>query len=1793
MKLFGEKMRNKYISIIFAMILSVLITPFCTYTNSPDVFAAETLANKRLNATAKAIADFEWTETDLVKWNGTYSNCYSGGVFSVYTPEQFAFAIAYAPSYGGTINVYADLDMNGASYSISHGNWSGVVLNGNNHTIYNVNVASSGYAGLCKVGAKCTIKDITFKSFWAYNYGHNNAGLISHNSGYNYANRNNFINVDITDGIFGGHQSSALVGPLGGYGSVYAENCIATRCTSVGNYHIGGIFGLHEPGYFINCAARDGFSIDFGGHGGGFVSCSDSGGIFYNSWSNQTCYGTADMGGMCSGCDTTGGNTGGLSTHCFYYKCFTSGVVESDYYAGGFFGRENHGSGRRTYCYDCYSTAMVGMNYGASYQGGFMGVNGGNQYYNCYAAGEIGSIDTNFATSGSVGGFFGSGHPVRCSNCYWDMQTTAMNYNGAGPYRNYWTLQRTENGVETNWYGGLKGVTTRILTNDTGMLGSNYVYKTGLYPMTTETYTNKYSENRDMFRAYAVASASTVFCDDWTDISSTGFDNIRDIIRPLAFTSIYEFNGNIKFNDAYTPDSGATSIDWIPDGTVSLVDGVTKVVSLTDSSPYYSLSLYPGIEWVQVNVRVGDEIGSRRLRIIPTSVIEVGDDVLLDIYRYNDDKSDIYDYKTDYKTTYIEKNVLLSLMNSGVVNTSYLKMHGDITDETYFDNIIQGTVNFPFNSTQKTALSKVEFNRNTTNDGMASVENWYEKMNGIKKFESGDADVYTINFKVFLNDGRFLENTKDVNIIVPYAVGYYYNYDGRLNGKLIKPTSLFYSQYDLDDFDHGFVFLSYGTNPVRDGYQFIGWTLDPENTIPVDQSYFDNYSSVVGELKTNIKVYANWLNNDFCPHLIIDPNGGTYNGSADKRTIVQLDNTTFNVDGTLEGWDDYHFVGWEFTGAGAYNATDEANGHGVYTFGRGAVTGTLTAQWAKQLPVVYEDRVENSSGKLLGSKTLYYLPNTVVSGADLGTDTTKGKYYPGYTYIGNSGSVTLNAPKTVYRYFELNRHNVTYDKNIAKSTALYGEPKVEVQYTLPVDTRYTSRESNAHYATRIGWNFIGWSQNRNSEVVYGDNTTSLTMPDNDITLYAIYSRYLRLILDADVVTGQSSYTFSKTIYNSTPNFNFDDSDVTNSSSRGTGSYTVEFETNGGTLIDLGGLTYSDGSEWSTPLQDGKIIAYPKFSGWYTLPYSIGEYLGSHAGYKVGNAGDSFVITPDVDNAYKYDVKGSSMTSGATVVSRNNVITLYPQWDKAKIKLPDAVRDSRDSGTDMNNGSDKDLFLGWFTKPQLSSETTDGGSFVGAAGDEVWIDRDITLYPWFNIAPLLVRSEVTNNITNPAASHSNMFWEGQSVSYEQLLSLINGSDVDNFNAGKNANERIEWNGLGVWKDMYLLNIQSYLNSTLLENNPSMSYEQRMNYINGVISKFSTYANIYDTDGQNDNNDFEPYIIGIDYYCDGLDTDGNLLSTLSSDNQSDVSGGLLTDANHIGKIVIHYAISDNGTFDFYNREYVTDENGYRNDSNITVYFDLVTSIAFDNPPELDLDSVYMFAKDPSITSSNVERYLLSKHIVSDVEDDFDNMPWWYKGNINGTSNITSSRFDIVYNTRDNLVKSMKTTGVSDIRFQPGYEAQHEEACQSVKSITDLKELFKLKDNGNDIFNYITSFDVTVDCHDQWGKYASSLPCGATSAERTFTVIIFNNYDDYDLATSAIEERIRYIDDYESSFLSNRSFWGEAGFGKELLDNTFERYIQKNDVPFESYSGQVGNPQSDNKNRTVTIHVNDYAQ
>lgn len=865
--------------------LHSLFAPSATppISQAADV-GASTLNEKRNEAYNNAVNNFKFASTSLPKWNGAEVACYNATnrTFTVDTPEKLAYALHHAGDDTSverkTINIAANIDMNGAQYTFTNRcDWNYVTFQGNGHTIYNFKSVGETKVGLCSQANYLVAANVVFSNCYLKGTNGDWVGMFPFvkfkTTIKNVHVRNSLMinTTDLGDPDTGMGQVGCIYGKLSGSKTDISENdnCSSINNTTIGGAHIGGTFGSYDWVRFINCYSSNDTIISYAGHSGVLSACANQGNYFENCWTNSTIYGNDHVGGF-AGPESAGGT---------YKNCWSSGIVEGQSTLGGFLAQIKLKS---TIVKNCYSTAQVGLNYGGRNIGGFAGIilaEEDNSTYkshisNCYAAGEVGSVDVTEATAKSsyVGGFAGQivGTPDNVfSNCFYDMQTTAMRNIPVGGYDPVPMHRTTSHAVETDLaQGGIKGITTSLIAGKSNIFGANsaWIYENGLLPQLSYFANYNYS----IYRANSTASTMTVFCDEWRQNTNTGFDTVRDMMSSVSFSSLSssvptDTNLSTTDKESLVSCDGVQSINWAADTTTSPLAQGAAVISLSSSAPYKTVFRAPGISWatasvVQQNAAKTDTSSAvRKIRLIPTNMLDAGKDAL--IRTGSQDDTNLYNHGSDVSATYLEGSPLSKYLADNIAHPEAILSFPE--NSIIESNRITGTLSLPMNLSTKSCTISVEV---SPQQDASLLEDFLEKLAGKTRFIGNDEGKYTLVYTMTLPDGRYATDEKKFEVLATYAVLYKANcaiadedppisFDTTVRADADKTSLDGYVLWDGQK-DTGDMFL------VRHGYRFTGWSLDAEGALPICQKDIDEMASS-SALKEDLLLYAQWTPLDY------------------------------------------------------------------------------------------------------------------------------------------------------------------------------------------------------------------------------------------------------------------------------------------------------------------------------------------------------------------------------------------------------------------------------------------------------------------------------------------------------------------------------------------------------------------------------------------------------------------------------------------------------------------------------------------------------------------------------------------------------------------------------------------------------------------------------------------------------------------------------------------------------------------------------------------------------------------
>ena len=830
--------------------------------------------------------NFTWASNNAWKWDGTVANLAKDatnlpstnpavipednidGFMEVYSGQQLAYALDVTNNVNRKILLKKDIDLNGQekAWIYSYKLPTGFIFDGGDFTIYNL----GGEKPLIESLDAGTLKNITFDSVKIVSDTVAMIGVVG-----NYSDgtkgRSTVDHVRVQNSLFFSAyptynpitKQESYTAPLG-----EAKYLNASYVATSNNIiyalkaHVGGAFGVTEKSSIDNSYSVDSTVIAGGNHSGGFISCSNGDLTVENSFTNNNVYGYKETGVFIGEVmeNYTAGNKGASFTNCY-----ASGSIEGVSKLGGFIGSISaNGSADFALTFtNCYSTSIVGMQAGGNYLGGFVGSISPTPitpvvFQDCYAAGEVGSTDTNldvnrtdFTTVGGFLGSIGNIDQAEFVNCYYDKQTTAMREWESGTTRD--NVGETASDTNNNNIIGLKGVLTSnsekfgagiasqpIAAADpnntdgtfgfTGFVGdvaqgngistnANWLYDGGntnpalhncMYPQL-----NVFYESADAFvRAFSYASVATVheqvwdYCTHNQKLANTTYDTVRDLTLRFTMTSYVD---NMKDPNALIEWQSNDTKTSLYNKTLNVINYLKPTMSSKYNREYYTADKFaPGTEWLTVSFTLSDAngnpvVGTRALRIIPTTNINVGNDQL-DLLlgsTYNHAKDMYMAYSTAKRmaanpndvTTGVYPDALpfdtsdprTQIQNvSGAIQTQFGKDDNNFivggehltgatrqVDDAHPNNIINtylykvnsfeeknGMIEIKYYTNEATKKDEAMVSPDKLKAGDTTAEEWAKKLNGETAFEKGDEGRYLIEYEWIVPDGRYMRDSK-------------------------------------------------------------------------------------------------------------------------------------------------------------------------------------------------------------------------------------------------------------------------------------------------------------------------------------------------------------------------------------------------------------------------------------------------------------------------------------------------------------------------------------------------------------------------------------------------------------------------------------------------------------------------------------------------------------------------------------------------------------------------------------------------------------------------------------------------------------------------------------------------------------------------------------------------------------------------------------------------------------------------------------------------------------------------
>lgn len=868
---------------------------------------AEFDALRAANADNQVPAEEVWTLNAVEAATDADGN----GLVEVYKASQLRWALVNRKS----LELMNDVDLGGRNGV----NWSpvadpgNIVIEGNGHTVYNMNISSNGPAGMiastprkwiAEDSEECLrIRNIRFRYCYTYT-GDIYAGTVI---GWMLSGRMEQVSVEDSVVYGANHVGGIMSGwnsgdsSFGNYGT-YMDQCHVRNVTTYGTSCIGSFVGPVSHAKITNSYSIDSYDISTVSHSGGFVSCPGNCWV-ENCFTNVRLYCNTD-GGVFSG-------IGHLANH--FENCFAAGIVEGTSNVGGFFGRDDNGSSMRAAdtCINCYSTSMVGMQNTASNMGGFYGgALPESIIKNCYSAGEVGTTQTKPGQAGSttLGGFGGSGGATgNITNSYYDKQTSGMEEYVIGT-----TLQTNFNGIDGYLTGQMIG---------SGMqeeFGSeDWIYQEGMYPQ-LKVFANPSEEfgnetDRAIAKAYSAASVCTALLqpsnlgktqEELEAFGNANYDTVRKITVLFPLTN----------NEISGIGNQGMSIRWdVRPGYTCQVPGdmYGNEVIIIDPKTYQTTNFTPGVGWVDVSVDTGilnpqngtNVVGQRFMRLVPTTVISMGNAESVSAVRYvdrGDDRQKQADLEYDHRADVVFAAGEANQVDTGNIRNSVYPRD----DETFGYKVTED----PATGEKKVELIGVElpsvasggvggkvvvvvFKQNSETGefeelDVATDKNLQDLLLNKRHMKPEDRGIYRLEYRWYTAgqmNGGYITNSKTLTIRDSLKLSYNWNHKDHEDQSMIYEDDYPYTiGATVQDAKH-----EIPQDPSTKGYTFIGWSTDPK----ADADHFVPFTDST-QLEDDTVVYAVWKINQYPVSIVKNGRGvisgtGSYEYGADAKLTWQ------------------------------------------------------------------------------------------------------------------------------------------------------------------------------------------------------------------------------------------------------------------------------------------------------------------------------------------------------------------------------------------------------------------------------------------------------------------------------------------------------------------------------------------------------------------------------------------------------------------------------------------------------------------------------------------------------------------------------------------------------------------------------------------------------------------------------------------------------------------------------------------------------------------------------------------
>lgn len=922
--------------------------------------------------------------------------------------------------------------------------------------------------------------------------------------------------------------------------------------------------------------------------------------------------------------------------------------------------------------------------------------------------------------------------------------------------------------------------------------------------------------------------------------------------------------------------------------------------------------------------------------------------------------------------------------------------------------------------------------------------------------------------------------------------------------------------------------IKHMSEPALYGYDFVGWTkTKPTNGINTTNALY-TYNTMIEPDTTafNLTLYANWK--PLQGTLIFDYNAGSYE-IIDNRNPVWVESSTIDL---MEGSSEKER---KVTFDQKYGAFPTPTMPGYEFLGWATTQNGKTTNG--QSSIVDVNVLKDTIMRTLDSVTYYAIWKP--SHGDNNNDDGNGNPSVIFDYSENESNLTENYNNTIHKSHEIANNdeidrNLIYDR--AYSVINTGNELTHYTKTLPKPT--------LKGWTFIGWNLVGsipYANNGYNSVEY-DNTLRWFNPDNSVsdstqvktwerhTLKAIWRANPYNIITHPNIDSLEERPELTVTYNTYYDVMEQEIPVYNEDI----GFTIKFDTNGGNILEDIKLNWKQTGWLYNPNQGSdnttKIVDVTTQVNLYN---TLKTYNPKNMTIIVnGVKNNNFKAETIIPSGYKWIETTNTINTKNLTDIRNGKVHLYATWNTATTTLPYPVKENAE-------------FLGWFTVDQNNPESyTSADSYEKYCimtpeevleGKEISFAESIVLYAWWNKKPVFI--DILEG----------EFFEGQTVTYNDLLNMVTVQDYeDDLSKYKDAyleaataklneyyQKEIEncdialWGvtekmrilqeeGTAIYGDAYY-NLMEDLNKSqqlLTEQRNQLQYMLMkeleelkdveltllIKEIHYLSDDCPTYQAISALDKSSMTGD--EYAVKVEEAKELCNC--NTKKEFDTTNSNNGIYQFDTSTKNIGNVIVSYIVTDNG---IKCGDVILDP--------ITMEYDRTYVINYNYCP---LVSTHNLTEYWDTDIESLSKMILDSQGAEDSEDTQNNVPWWIAYNdFNGEDSVlfdTNNKNTHVKLNHDNLV----ITGVNKIEFNPifEYETDYDGNYINAETIALFKETWLSPevsnkgafsdDNGvydkakwvdamyedavaTGLWKYISTIEITIDTHDQWGKYASN--------------------------------------------------------------------------------------------------------